>query len=130
MRAVIIVALVVLAGCNSKTPEPLTDSPTGLANCVDASGLSDQSGWKDPASAVKIGQNPVGDHGDVFAVRIGDAVWINIGPVDGSDTTLTLPVNDAARSYDPVLGSDVDVTKSVWADLAAGADAASAGCAS
>lgn len=60
------------------------------------------------------------DHSKMYAIRIGDAVWLTSVPPDGSDGGLVLPVNDAARTYDPNMGADTDVTSSVWADLATG----------
>jgi hypothetical protein len=65
----------------------------------------------------------------MYAIRIGDAVWLTSVPPDGSEGGLTLPVNDAARSYDPKVGADVAVESSAWSDLAALAEDASAACA-
>ena len=67
------------------------------------------TGWKDPA------------------LGIGDAVWV-ASTDSPNDSGVILPVNEAARTYDPITGVDVDVFQSVYADAASEAEGALADC--
>lgn len=117
------------ASSNSVAPSDGNSPPAPRSECISFKGANEQVfGWKDVPHGVYVGDNPVGDHSKMYAIRIGDAVWLTSAPPDGSDGGLTFPVNDPARAYDSVLGADVDVEGSVWADLASMAEGASASC--
>ena len=45
-----------------------------------------------------------------------------------NDSGVILPVNEAARTYDPITGVDVDVFQSVYSDAASEAEGALADC--
>ncbi len=131
--SVVAVVLVSLAACGSDT-KPATDGEGpdagGGSGCITFAGANENVfNWKDVPQGVYVGDSPMGDHAKMYAIRIGDAVWLTAVPPDGSDGGVTLPVNDAAKSYDQKLGADVDVASSIWADLAESAEGASATCA-
>jgi hypothetical protein len=134
----LLVFTLVVAACSSSdnTGGDSTDAAGGTgvfgsgSGCVSFAGANENVfNWKDVPRGVYVGDSPIGDQSKMYAIRIGDAVWLTSVPPDGSDGGLTLPVNDAARSYDPKLGADVAVESSAWVDLAALAEDASAACA-
>lgn len=126
--------LATLSACSADTggtanTGSASDSVAGPADCISFAPANDEVfNFPDDPIGIKIGNSPVGDKSDVYAIRIGDAVWITDAPPDGSDGGLTLPVNRAARKYDPILGADIDVENSVFAELASEAEDASAAC--
>lgn len=120
--------LATLSACSADTGNA-SDSGTTPIDCISFAAANDQVfNFPDDPSGVRIGNSPVGDKAAMYAIRIGDAVWITDAPPDGSDGGLTLPVNRAARKYDPILGADIDVENSAFADLASEAEDASAPC--
>lgn len=111
----------VLGGANKPADKP--------AHCISFASANDQVfNFAGDPSGVEIAESPVGDHATIYAIRVDGAVWITTVPPDGSDGGLTLAVNDAAETYDRNLGAGVNVEDSLFADLAAGAEAASAPC--
>lgn len=84
------------------------------------------TGWDDPATIVGLdATTPQGE--TQYALGIGDAIWV-WDTHSPNETGIILPVNDAARTYDPVTGVDVDVFQSVYADAASEAEGALAHC--
>ncbi len=85
------------------------------------------TGWTDPVTLVEVvASGP--DGRTWYAWGIGDAVWVANGDTP-DDTGRIFAVNQSARDYDPGLGAAVDVFQTGYADVAAKAEAALAGCA-
>jgi hypothetical protein len=104
---------------------PINDEPSDSGSCttVDMRGLT---GWDDPVTVVELEATTLQGE-PLWALGIGDAVWV--ADTDSwYDSGIILPVNEAARAYDPVTGVDVDVFQSAYADAASEAEGALAGC--
>jgi hypothetical protein len=104
---------------------PINDEPSDSGSCttVDMRALT---GWDDPVTVVELEATTLQGE-TLYALGIGDAVWV--ADTDSpNDNGIILPVNDAARTYDPVTGVDVDVFQSAYADAASEAGGALAGC--
>lgn len=122
---VAVIAAISISGVLGSANKP-ADKP---ADCISFASANDQVfNFADDPSGVEIGKSPVGDNATIYAIRVDDAVWITTVPPDGSEGGLTLAVNDAAETYDRNLGADVNVENSSFADLASGAEDASAPC--
>ena len=128
----------------SSDSAPITDrsiSPGIVVLCTTMD-IGPLTGWKDPVTVVELdargvyAQAPTGQ--TMYAWGIGDAVWVastdepdkgaSIWPSSAQGTVL-LPVNKAAREYDPVTGTDVrPVIQAGFADPLEEAEGALAGC--
>jgi hypothetical protein len=112
------------AGDSSPSAEPTRAAGTiVLCLIVDMGPLTD---WKDPVTVVELGATGAAGQ-TMYAWGIDDAVWV-ASTDNPNETAVILPVNQAARDYDPVTGADVDVFQSAFADAAEEAEGALAAC--
>ena len=118
------------------------DNVSGKARFCTVVDTGPLTGWKDAVTVVELdakgvyAQAPTGQ--TMYAWGIGDAAWVasTDNPDKGSSIwpssaqgTVVLPVNKAAREYDPVTGTDVrPVIQSGFADAMVEAEGALAGC--
>ena len=116
-----IVSLILLVGFGLYTGVGDEDVSDRARYCkvVDMGQLT---GWRDPVTVVTL--DATMRQGQVlYALGIGDAVWV-ASTDSPNDSGVILPVNEAARTYDPVTGVDVDVFQSAYADAASEAEGA------
>ena len=84
------------------------------------------TGWKDPVTVVELEATTLTGK-KMYAWGIGDAVWIasTNSPDRGA---LILPVNKAARRYDPVTGAGQDTFQAGYLNAALESKGALADC--
>jgi hypothetical protein len=136
-----VVSLILLVGFGLYAGVGDDDVRNGVRFCtvVDMGPLT---GWEDAVTVVELdakgvyAQAPTGQ--TMYAWGIDDAVWVastdnpdkgaSIWP-SSAQGTVVLPVNKAAREYDPVTGTDVrPVIQAGFADAMVEAEGALAGC--
>jgi hypothetical protein len=105
---------------------PINDEPSDRMRFCKLVDMGPLTGWRDPVIVVTL--DATGPQGEsLYAFGMDDAVWV-AGTDSPNDSGVILPVNEAARTYDPVTGVDIDVFQSAYADAAAEAEGALAHC--
>jgi len=100
---------------------PINDEPSDSGSCTTVD-MHSVTGWDDPVTVVELdATTPQGE--TLYALGIGEAIWV-WDTHSPNDIGIILPVNEAARTYDPVTGVDVDVFQSAYADAASEAEGA------
>jgi hypothetical protein len=114
-----------VGGDDVSPADGLTSGSPPSAECTTVD-MGPLTGWEDPVTVVELDATTL--QGDsLYALGIGGAVW-GADTNSPNDSGIILPVNEAARTYDPVTGVDVDVFQSAYADAASEAAGALAGC--
>jgi hypothetical protein len=105
---------------------PINDEPSDRTRFCKLVDMGPLTGWKDPVIVVTL--DATGPQGEsLYAFAIDDAVWV-ASTDSPNDSGAILPVNEAARTYDPVTGVDVDVFQSAYAEAASESEWALAHC--
>jgi hypothetical protein len=113
----IVFALVACGEARSPVGTGSTTAHVTASVCRDADGWARRHGWSDSAIAVRVGISPTRDHLPVFAVRVGDALWLtDVSPI-GEGGTLTTPVNHTARILASEMGISRGAGDSPWAAM-------------
>lgn len=124
-----------LVACAESPPRVVPRADTGSATahvgasvCGHADGWAQRYGWSDPAVAVRVGTSPTRDQRQVFAVKVGPALWLTDASPIGEGETLVAPVNHAARILANEIGVSGGAGDSPWARMVPEARAAIETC--